>query len=155
MSDFLKVKNEIIPQAYEMLDPRMRSTEATGMLLTIGLQESALIYRRQIGGPAMGLWQFESGGGWKGVLNHAATANEAANLLKFFGYAGDPGYEVLAENDVLACCFARLLLWTHPLTLPERGQFDYAWKYYLNLWRPGKPHPETWDGYYRQAWEDL
>jgi hypothetical protein len=31
------------------------------------------------------------------------------------------------------------------------GDADGAWAYYLNTWRPGKPHPETWPALYVQA----
>ena len=50
------------------------------MLLAIGLQESRLTHRRQIGGPARGLWQFERGGGVAGVLRHAASRDHALSV---------------------------------------------------------------------------
>lgn len=151
---FEYIRDDVIPAAYELLPPAMNSPESDAMLLAIGLQESRLEHRRQIGGPAMGFWQFESGGGWRGVLRHTSTRDTAAHVLRVMGYSADPGYEVLATNDRLACCFARLLLWTHPGPLPTKGQHDYAWDYYMNLWRPGKPHRETWDAFYDKAWGD-
>lgn len=155
MSDYGMVKRTVIPTAYALLPDKMKSVEATAMLLATGLQESRMTYRRQIGGPARGLWQFESGGGWRGVLWHQQTRAIALGVLKELNYSEDPGYETLALDDILACVFARLLLWTHPFALPDKGESGYAWNYYLNLWRPGKPHPETWPGFYEQAWEGL
>lgn len=44
----------IVP-ALELLPPKMSSKRAVVMMLAIGLQESRLIYRRQIKGPAKDL----------------------------------------------------------------------------------------------------
>ena len=62
-------------------------------------------------------------------------------------------YEAITNNDVLACIFARLLLWTHPQALPKRGDVAGAWAYYLDLWRPGKPHHELWPGNFERGWK--
>ena len=48
--------------------------------------------------------------------------------------------------------FARLLLWTVPAALPTRQNPDESWRHYLEAWRPGKPHRQTWDGFYAEAW---
>ena len=53
----------IIDPALRILPPMMTSDAAKAMLLAIGMQESRLTHRKQIVGPAMGLWQFERGGG--------------------------------------------------------------------------------------------
>ena len=56
------------------------SQRAARFLLAIALQESGLRYRRQVvaggaeNGPASSFWQFEKGGGCKGVLAHRSTA---------------------------------------------------------------------------------
>lgn len=55
----------------------MDSAAARCQMLAIGLQESRLQHRRQNGGPARGFWQFEKGGGVKGILFHE-TAQERA-----------------------------------------------------------------------------
>ena len=64
-----------------------------------------------------------------------------------------PVWTALETNDVLAGVFARLLLWTDAKPLPAIGDEQGAWAYYLRNWRPGKPHPQTWPGFYRQAVE--
>ena len=70
----------IIEPALRILPPMMTSDAAKAMLLAIGMQESRLIHRKQIGGPAMGLWQFERGGGVAGVLRHPRTQGHAATV---------------------------------------------------------------------------
>lgn len=142
----------IIAPAAKLL-PGMDSPKARMMLLAIGLQESRFEHRRQIGGPARGFWQFEKGGGVKGVLLHKASAYDAVKVCH--ARAVDPNmqtvYDTLEFDDLLACCFARLLLLTDPKPLPLIGDLDGSWAYYLRNWRPGKPHRQTWDALYAQA----
>jgi hypothetical protein len=145
----------IIDPALRLLPPMMTSDRAKAMLLAIGMQESRLVHRKQINGPAMGLWQFERGGGVAGVLRHPATQGHAAAVCWRLGNAGTTAsvYHGLQSDDVLAACFARLLLWTLPVPLPERDDVVGAWDQYIAAWRPGKPHRHTWDEFYKQAWE--
>src|SRR5262245_41905895 len=61
------------------------SAAARQKLLTIGLQESALVARYQASpsaspGAAKGFFQFESGGGVRGVMTHQASAQLARRL---------------------------------------------------------------------------
>lgn len=143
---------DIIGPAAALL-PSMDSPKARMMLLAIGLQESRFEHRRQIGGPARGFWQFESGGGVRGVLTHKTSAYDAAKICPARGVGSSTKevYERLENDDILACCFARLLLLTDPRSLPMIGDVDGAWDYYFRNWRPGKPHPETWPALYEQA----
>lgn len=127
------------------------------MLLAIAGQESGLRYRAQVGGPARGLWQFERGGGVRGVLNHPATAKVAARacaelLVPATEMSVHPALE---HNDDLACVFARLLLLSDAAALPGVDQPDAGWAYYLRNWRPGKPHPQTWAEKWRDALEAV
>ena len=149
------IHDTIITPALRTLPPMMTSRRAEAMLLAIGMQESRLVHRKQIGGPARGLWQFERGGGVAGVLRHPATQGHAAAVCWRLGNAGTTAsvYHGLAHDDILAACFARLLLWTLPGALPARDDVDVAWDQYIAAWRPGKPHRETWDDFYTQAWE--
>lgn len=145
----------IIEPALRILPPMMTSDGARAMLLAIGMQESRLVHRKQIGGPAHGLWQFERGGGVAGVLRHPATRDYAKDVCWKLGNAGTVAsvYHGLASDDVLAACFARLLLWTLPVPLPDRDDVAGAWGQYIAAWRPGKPHRHTWDEFYKQAWD--
>ena len=126
-------------------------------MLAIGYQESNWEHRRQIGGPARGFWQFERDGGVKGVMQHPASRDEARLLCDSLQYPfhTDTVYEALADNDILAAGFARLLLWTDPNALPAIGRNEEAWAYYLRNWRPGKPHRSRWDAAYGKARRDL
>ena len=144
-----------LPAAYSLLPPQMSSPAASALLLTIGLQESRFLHRRQLGGPARGFWQFERGG-IAGVLQHHATAaplQDALIALHYPDRSATTCYALVADNDTLACVFARLLLWTEPSSLPHVDEPSKAWDQYLATWRPGKPHQATWDAFYRQAWE--
>lgn len=157
MSAFDYTANVVFPAALKLLPAKMDSTEARAMLLAIALQESRMTHRRQIGGPAVSLWQFEKGGGVHGVMKHGATRQHISLALRAMAYGetDEIAFAAMEHNDVLACVFARLLLWTHPKPLPKMGGADYAWTYYTETWRPGKPHRETWDAFYAQAWDAL
>lgn len=149
----------VIPATFELL-PNLASREAAILLLAIGLQESRFQHRRQVGGPARGYWQFERGG-LRGVLRHRATATLAQRFAHQLGYPlvspegtdadVDILHPALQHNDILACGFARLLLFTLPDALPGAHEPDRAWANYLNGWRPGKPHRATWDALHDAA----
>jgi hypothetical protein len=137
----------------------VRSTDqARAMLVGIALQESKLLHRCQVvngggRGPARGFWQFERGGGVAGVLKHASTERPAGIICDALCVQATPQavWEALEQNDILACAFARLLLWTDPRPLPQLRQIDEAWAFYLRNWRPGKPHPDAWAANWQEA----
>jgi hypothetical protein len=139
----------------------MASDEARVLLLAIAMQESGLEHRRQVGpngAPlptlARGWWQFEKGGGVAGVLAHkssAEAAKQVCELLEIEPLGAQTVHEALAWHDHLAACFARLLLFTDTQPLPEIGDEEAAWDYYMRNWRPGKPHRDRWSGIYPQA----
>lgn len=153
MTPQLFVDIALVP-ALRLLPARMDTPEARAMIIAICLQESKLQHRLQIGGPARGYAQFERMGGVNGVLTHPTSRPHAINVCSALDVLADTNkcYEAIAYNDVLAAVFARLLLWTSPLALPKRGNAQDGWQMYLANWRPGKPHPATWDAYYAQAW---
>ena len=147
----------ILPAALALLPAKMDTPEARAMLLCIALQESKFSHRRQVQGPARGYWQFEARGGVMGVLAHQKTAMLAIGVCGWLDY--DPSYpvvyEAIADNDILACAFARLLLWTLPYALPGQDEPDKGWAAYIAAWRPGRPHPETWAAHWDMAWAAL
>lgn len=132
--------------AMQLLPANMKSSKADVIGMTIGLQESLLKFRHQIGGPAHGLWQFEKGGGVRGVLTHRASAGLAKEIQldRGHGTGVNAAYDALEHDDVFAAVFARLLMWTDPFPLAEVDQVQRAWKFYERTWRPGKPHPSKW-----------
>ena len=138
----------------ELLPPKLDSLQAKAMMIAIAMQESRWDERRQIGGPARGFWQFELGG-IKGVLLHHASRPIIEAVLDRLDYDHQPAtsYAAIEHNDVLAFAYARCLLWTLPDPLPERNNPAGGWDQYTSAWRPGKPWRQTWDGFYRAAWE--
>jgi hypothetical protein len=128
------------------------TASARRMLLAIAMQESGpgLSARYQgspstTPGPARGWWQFEQGGGTRGVLEHARSKDHALNVCGRLEVQPHPAavWRALEGHDQLACCFARLLLWTDPREIPV-AEAD-AWQ--------GKPHPEMWPGNWATASE--
>jgi len=136
---------EHLANAYDLLEhlgaPRsMRSAQASVSMLATQLQEAPNQEQKQIGGPAVGTYQFENGGGIKGVLQHPASSRLAVAVCKALGVepTRDGVYAALqTTNDVLDACFARLLLWTDPHQLPAIGDVEGAFQLYLRTWRPG------------------
>lgn len=148
-----------VAAALALLPPAMDSKPARVQLLANGLQESRFLYRRQLpNGPARGYWQFELGsklsrGGVWGVYLHRASSEYLRLLCRERDVSFDPRpiWSAIETDDTLAAGLARLLLWTHPKPLPALGDAAGAWHYYIETWRPGKPHPHTWAPLYAQA----
>lgn len=130
------------------------------MLLAIAGQECGYRHRCQVitggaRGPARGLWQFELGGGVHGVLRHAATKDAAAQACAdlLVPPTKQAVHTAIEHNDMLACVFARLLLWSDPAPMPESAAT--GWSCYLRTWRPGKPHQATWQKHWNAACEAV
>lgn len=122
-----------------LLPAKFDGQVARVMLLAIGLQESGFEHRLQQGGPARSYWQFEQGGGIKGVLEHPASKAYARAFcgLRAVAPVASDVYGAFLSDDLLACAFARLLLWTDAAPLPVLGDWQGAWEYYHRNWRPG------------------
>jgi len=171
MSALPYIRHTIIPAALALVEKiaadlnhpaagKIDHPGARAMLIAIGLQESRFKHRTQIGGPAHGFWQFELGGGVRGVQglvlrnpNSAALSKAVLERLAYGSATAEKRYDAIVDNDMLGCLFARVLLWTYPGKLPARGEAQYAWEQYIDCWRPGKPHRGTWDAFYLEAWE--
>lgn len=134
-----------IETALQLLPVKMDSPAARTILAAIGYQESGYKTRIQYGnGPARSYFQFEKGG-IKGVMLHRASARLALEICEKRGvdFNSELIWKAMESDDVLGACFARLLMYTDPFTLPDNA--DDAWDMYaLRLWRPGKPHPDKW-----------
>lgn len=136
----MKTPMESLSAALDLLPERMRSAQAVVALLAIQMQEAPNQEQRQVGGPAVGIWQFEEGGGIAGVLRHPASRPYALSVCKALGVepTKDAVYAALQGcDDVLDAAFARLLLWTDAEALPALGDVTGAWQLYLRTWRPG------------------
>lgn len=159
---YMPAVRELLP---EYIDRRVMSAPAQAMILAIGMQETEFNHRAQVTNiaikwwqdltsPAAGFLQFERIG-IRGVLEHPSTAAQAKILLDWLGYPDDVNtiWRAMRHNDLLCLAFGRLALWRHPAPLPEQGEVDEAWQQYLDLWSPGKPHPDKWADNYARAWE--
>lgn len=135
----------IIPAANALLPDKMLSPKADFISVAISYQESRHLYRKQIGGPAHGFWQFERIG-VADVLQRPSTRPVILDVLKRLNYdfAIDTSYMAIKDNDVLAAVYARLTLWLDPAPLPPTTDVQALWNYYLRNWRPGAPKPATW-----------
>lgn len=136
---------DAVNESYKLLPMKMDSPFARVNQAAIGQQESAYLVRRQYGnGPARGYWQFEEGGGVKGVMEHKSTAELARSVCHARGvpFVRRTVWEALETDDVLAAAFCRLLMWTDSGKLPT-NEAD-GWAMYARTWRPGKPHPDKW-----------
>lgn len=161
--EVLAAVSQAIDTAFGLLPRQMDSVPARVLMYAIGLQESKFVHRFQVvagrpgvRGPARGFWQFEAGGGVKGVMKHTASRYWANNICQVRGVPFDQTtiHKALETDDVLAAAFARLLIFTDVKSLPGINEVDAAWALYADrCWRPGKPHPESWAGYHRLARE--
>ena len=136
---------DAVNESYKLLPLKMDSPFARVNQAAIGQQESGYLVRRQYGnGPARGYWQFEEGGGVKGVMEHKSTAELARSVCHARGvpFVRRTVWEALETDDVLAAAFCRLLMWTDSGKLPT-NEAD-GWAMYARTWRPGKPHPDKW-----------
>lgn len=139
-------------------EKRWASPEATVELLAIGMQETGFLTRVQYGnGPARSFWQFEEGGGVKGVMNHHVVGKYCKAVTDYFGIPFDKKaiWKAMETNDVLGAAMARLLLYSSPKPLPKLGEVDKAWAMYEDNWRPGKPHPDKWPANYAAALKEV
>ena len=151
------LKSYVIPAAMSLLPEKMNSPEAKALLTAICLQESGFKHRRQVGGPAIGLWQWEMPQVGL-ILRHPVVGPLARNVLAALLYEpGNPPHErihaAMEHNDILQCAFSRLLLWPDAAPLPQRGDVQGSLATYLRVWKPGRPHPEKWPTNWAQAWE--
>lgn len=147
-----EIDRDAIQPALMLLPMAMSWPPTVCMLLAIGLQESGLTHRAQMGGgPARGIGQFERDGGVRSVLTHPTTCAIARSVCETRGHEPDAqhAWAALEHDDVLAAAFMRLLLWTDPHRLPADP--DGAWLMYLRCWRPGRPRPEHWASNWKRA----
>jgi len=151
MTPIRLLQKAILPALDELATLGVRTElGAARFMLAIALQESGLAHRRQVTaggdelGPAASFWQFEQGGGCKGVLSHPAAAKHMNAICDAYNISATTAglWEAMRYQDIVAACAARLLVRTLPSALPIDGAS--SWSQYVAAWRPGKPHPETW-----------
>lgn len=122
-----------------LLPAKMVSLDASVLLYATSRQENPQRLAQQVGGPAVGDYQFERGGGVKGVVEHHAVAEITRSVCRARKVQCDTAsiYQALKTDAVLAAALARLLYYTDPKALPSAGDEAGAWALYLRTWRPG------------------
>lgn len=122
-----------------LLPAKMDSLDASVLLYATNRQENPQRLAQQVGGPAVGDYQFERGGGVKGVMTHKASMDLCRAVCTARKVAFDAGsiYQALKTDAILAAALARLLYYTDPKALPVAGDEAGAWALYLRTWRPG------------------
>ncbi len=136
------------------------SASAARFMLAIALQESEVAHRRQLvggeeKGPATSFWQFEKGGGCKGVLTHRSSADHMERICRMYNVPPTPEslWSAMQYQDIVAAAAARLLIYTLPRALPDTA--ESGWVQYIAAWRPGKPHPHTWQANWDTATQET
>jgi hypothetical protein len=130
----------------------IRSGDAAAVLImAIAGEEDDWAARRQIGGPARSLWQFEKGGGVAELFGSTPRQLKAVCDYLIIPYNETDVFEAMAWNDTFGACMARLLLWQDPAPLPPVGDVQGGWDYYFRNWRPGAPRPDAWPANYATA----
>jgi len=157
------LQTAILPALAELEALGIKSSPlAARFVLAIALQESKLRNRRQVvaggaeNGPATSFWQGEKGGGiCTGTLTHPSTSFAMKTICDAYNVFPTPGglWEAIRYQDIVAAAGARLLVYTLPGSLPKTA--DQGWAQYVDAWRPGKPHPETWAENWRLASETV
>ena len=159
MDRITQLAQQAILPALAWLPRQMDTGVARVLMVAIALQESQILWRRQLGnGPARGFWQFElgvnkpGGGGVWGVWHHKASGQLLRDACAWRGVVAQPKeiWAALESDDVLAATVARLLMWTDAQALPRDSAS--AWLFYCKrTWCPGKPKPGTWPANWRAA----
>jgi hypothetical protein len=126
------------------------------LALAIAGQESDWSARVQSGnGPAHSFWQFEQGGGVRGVINHPTSGPIITTICAAVPVACEEHavWEIMgqAAGDNLSLCMARLLLFTDPAPIPPPDDEEATWQYYLRNWRPGQPNRQRWSARIQEA----
>ena len=122
-----------------LLPAKMNSIDASVLLYATSRQENPQRLAQQVGGPAVGDYQFEKGGGVKGVMTHDAVEDLCRAVCTARKVSFDAGsiYQALKTDAVFAAALARLLYYTDPKSMPYEGDELAAWQLYLRTWRPG------------------
>jgi hypothetical protein len=122
-----------------LLPAKMNSEDASVLLYATSRQENPQRLPQQVGGPAVGDYQFEKGGGVKGVMTHDAVKDFTRAVCTARKVSFDAGSitQALKTDAILAAALARLLYYTDPKQLPYAGDDLAAWQLYLRTWRPG------------------
>ena len=126
------------------------SESAIRLLLMIAAHESGgFMYVRQVGGPALGLFQMEP-------LTYTDTMryiSERQDRFPAFRWDSLPRPYALAVDAQLAAQMARIYLMRFPEALPDKDDLEGLAKYAKTYWNTEKGKA-TWQDYYN-AYKDY
>ena len=148
-----------IAEGLALLPAKMNSLAAMVLLYATNRQENPKRLPQQVGGPAVGDYQFEKGGGVKGVMTHKASADlcRAVCNARKVTFDASSIYQALKTDAILAAALARLLYYTDPKALPAVGDEAGTWALYLRTWRPGAyvRQPEELRAKWKKSYADA
>ena len=135
------VKKLVVDPGLRLMAVPFDTVEAKFGLYAIGFQETGFDTRHQRGGPAHSYWQFERIGVEEVMVNRGSKLSAQMFCEELdIPFDLDTVWKAIEWNSHLACVFARLALWRHPAALPDVNNIEAWWEYYIDIWRPGKPH---------------
>lgn len=115
-----------------LIDLGLNAVNRAQLLLGTALQESMLIYRKQINGRAMGLFQVEEIT-YKDYYNSYLIRKKdlLGKVLAVGQYSSYPkDYRVVKDNDKFACALACIHYYRIPKKLPIAGDIEGQSRYY-------------------------
>jgi len=126
----------------------MNTPEAEELLMGTAVQESSLIYLRQLsGGPGMGLFQIEPTTHNDVWTNYLAYRQDIAATVNSLAAGGKGTAEQLPWNLGYSAVIARLIYWRAPAPMPAASDGIEAlgayWKQYYNT-EAGAGTAEQW-----------
>lgn len=128
------------------------SNDAAALCYAICGQESGWEHRVQVNGPARSYAQFESIA-VRDVMQRATSKDRCRMLCHELNVDFDAQviHTAMVQNDLLMLGMTRLNLWNQrgALPSPTLASQDAAWNYYVNTWKPGKPHPNRWGAHWQ------
>jgi len=115
----------------------MNSPQAEELLMGTAVQESSLIYLRQLsGGPGLGVFQIEPSTHDDVWTNYLAFRPELAAVVNTLAAGGKGTSAQLPWNMGYSAAIARLIYWRAPATMPSASGGTQAlaafWKQYYN-----------------------
>lgn len=143
----------VISSALGLLQIDYPASRRTLMLGT-AIQESGLKAVRQVGGPALGLWQMESATHdslWTNFL--AYRPHFSAPINHFLNYI-EPAAELLTTNHVYAAAMAALRYYDSKAVMPANDDVAACaavWKQYYNTVNGAGTEQEFIDNYTRMV----
>lgn len=149
--DSQQLLDHIIKPALEYMGGNYNSKDAQMLLLaTAAIESKCGYYIKQVGGPALGIWQMEPATEsdiWKNCdnLKDKISKDKISKLEGVF--VGD----ALMYEPIYACAMARLKYSMDPESLPHHGDWKQIYEYYKRIYNT-ELGASTWDKF-KTAWK--